>query len=68
MNPDVFHRPLTFTTAQTVYWSGPVKPGGTTSGQLPLVLNSNERPAELDMLILVIVAVLAQFAMSAGEL
>ena len=68
MNPEVFHCPLMFTTAQTVYSSGPVNPGGTTSGQLALVLNSNERPMALDMLMRVIVAVLAQLAMSAGEL
>src|SRR6476659_9077648 len=28
MKPDVYHLPLMFTTAQTVYWSGPSQPGG----------------------------------------
>src|SRR5258708_22606157 len=67
MNPEVYQRPLTFTTAQTVYWSGRSNPGGPTWGQLCLVVNSSDRP-ELDMLMLVIFDVTAQPAMSAGEL
>src|SRR5207249_8718461 len=68
MNPDVFQRPPTFTTAHTVYWSGPLNPGGITSGQRFEWLNSNESPAEPDILSRVIVAVGGQLAMSGGEL
>src|ERR1700693_6192293 len=68
MKPDVSHWPLMFTTAQTVYWSGPSHPGGTTSGQLCLVVNSTFSPDEDDISRRVIVAVAGQLAMSGGEL
>ena len=35
----------------TVYSSAPLNPGGTTSGQLCMVLNWNESPIEPDMVI-----------------
>src|SRR2546425_339843 len=68
MNPDVYHCPPMFTTAQTVYWSGPSHPGGTTSGQLCFVVNSRFSPDEGDMSSRVIVPVAGQLAMSGGEL
>src|SRR5581483_8794712 len=68
MNPDVYQRPLMLTTAHTVYWSGPSHPGGTTSGQLCFVVNSNDRPEAPDIDRLVIRPVAGQFAMSGGEL
>ena len=62
------HWPLTFTTAQTVYWSGPLNPGGTTSGQLFDVVKANDSPALDDIVSCVIAPVAGQLAMSDGEL
>ena len=67
--PDVYQRPLMFSTIHSVYWIGPSQPGGVTSGQRqgPSFFEKSTNAPSLRRSSVVMSVVTGQLATSAGD-